>query len=73
MKKAFIIVMVILFTFGAFLFSHNDLAAKDATEIGQCMGDCAAEQGICIGQCMGDGQCISRCNSAYSRCVSRCN
>lgn len=74
MKKTIFMGAMVIFLLGAALFfQNNDAVAKDAAEIGQCMGDCASEQGICISECMGDGQCIGRCAAAHGRCVARCN
>ena len=72
MKKT-IFMCAVIFLFGAALLFQNNAVARDAAEIGQCIGACATEQGICIAQCNGDGQCISRCAAAYGRCVARCN
>lgn len=73
MKKTIFLSTLAISLFGAVFFVQNSATAKDAAEIGQCMGDCASEQGICISECMGNGQCISRCNAAHGRCVARCN
>ena len=69
MKKIIFLSTLALILFGTVFFTLNNTEAKDATEIGQCMGDCASELGICISQCNGDGQCISRCAaSPWSLC-----
>ena len=74
MKKTIFFSILALALFATvFATHHNDVAAKDAAEIGRCFADCASEQGICIGQCNGDGQCINRCAATHGRCVSRCN
>ena len=73
MKKTILMGTMVISLLGVAVFFQNNAIAKDAVEIGQCMGDCASEQGICISECMGDGQCIGRCAAAHGRCVARCN
>ena len=59
--------------FATVLFLQNNAVAKDASDIGQCMGACASEQGICLSYCRADGQCMGRCGATFGRCISRCN
>ena len=73
MKKTIFLSTLALILLSTVFIIQNDVVAKDAAEIGQCISDCASEQGICISQCNGDGQCISRCAAAHGRCVARCN
>ena len=73
MKKIIFLITLALILLSTVFILQNNVVAKDAAEIGQCIADCASEQGICISQCNGDGQCISRCAAAHGRCVARCN
>lgn len=48
-------------------------AVGKATNKRQCEDDCSNEKLSCMGDCMSNMQCISRCDTALFRCLSKCN
>ena len=70
--EKFIFFCLLVGAFFAISLPNAEVEARDGSDIGMCMGECASEQGICIGQCNGNPQCINYCAEAHGRCVASC-